>query len=91
MSIASCTQGTMEKPDHEVETLAELFDSLAKRGTPPSHALCCHKDSSMSDEYTIFTVVEDTTKMTDEADKEWYRQAADNQRFLLRNATYLVE
>lgn len=91
MSIASCTQGTIEKPDHEVESISELFDSLARRGTPPTHALCCHKDSSMSDEYTIFTVVEDTTKMTDEADKEWYRQAADNQRFLLRNATYLVE
>ncbi|MBQ6190204.1 MAG: hypothetical protein IJK45_08550 [Bacteroidaceae bacterium] len=91
MNIASCTQGTIEKPDHEVESISELFDSLARRGTPPTHALCCHKDSSMSDEYTIFTVVEDTTKMTDEADKEWYRQAADNQRFLLRNATYLVE
>ena len=91
MSIASCTQGTMEKPDHEVETISELFDSLAKRGTSPSHALCCYGDSTMSDEYTIFTVVEDTTKMTDEADKEWHRQAADNQRFLLRNATYLVE
>ena len=91
MSIASCTQGTIEKPDHEVETISELFDSLAKRGTSPSHALCCYGDSTMSDEYTIFTVVEDTTKMTDEADKEWHRQAADNQRFLLRNATYLVE
>ncbi|MBP5514304.1 MAG: hypothetical protein J6Y04_05980 [Bacteroidaceae bacterium] len=91
MSIASCTQNVTEKPDHEVETLTELFDSLANRGAPASHVISCAQDSTMSDEYTIFTVVEDTTKMTDVVDKEWYRQAADNQRFLLRNATYLVE
>lgn len=91
MSITSCTHRVAEKPDHEVETLAELFDSLTNRGTPVSHALRCFRDSTMTDEYTIFTVIEDTTQMTDMTDKDWYRHAADNQRFLLRNATYLVE
>ena len=91
MSITACTQNVTETPDHKVETIAELFDSLANRGAPPSHELRCYRDSMMSDEYTIFTVVEDTTQKTDEADKDWYRHAADNQRFLLRNATYLVE
>jgi len=91
MSITSCTHRVAEKPDHEVETLAELFDSLTNRGTPVSHALRCFRDSTMMDEYTIFTVIEDTTQMTDKTDKDWHRHAADNQRFLLRNATYLVE
>jgi plasmid stabilization system protein ParE len=91
MSITACTQNVTETPAHKVETIAELFDSLANRGAPPSHELRCYRDSMMSDEYTIFTVVEDTTQKTDEADKDWYRHAADNQRFLLRNATYLVE
>ena len=91
MSITSCTQNVAETPEHKVETIAELFDSLANRGAPPTHGLRCYRDSMMSDEYTIFTVIEDTTQMTDKTDKDWYRHAADNQRFLLRNATYLVE
>jgi len=91
MSIASCTQHDVtETPDHEVETLAELFDSLANRGAAPSHALYCYRDSTI-DEYTIFMVLEDTMQMINKDNREWYRHAADNQSFLLRNATYLVE
>ena len=34
MSITSCTHRVAEKPDHEVETLAELFDSLGHTDVP---------------------------------------------------------
>ena len=61
ISIASCTQTVAVKQQHQIETVSELFDSLANRGIYGQRALRCIEDSCMYEEYSIVHSVQDNT------------------------------
>lgn len=61
ISIASCTQTVAVKQQHQIETVSELFDSLANRGISGQRALICKEDSCMYEEYSIVHSVQDNT------------------------------
>ena len=74
MSFASCTQNLSEKPEHEIESLTELFDSLAMRGAYPRFNIDAFGDSVITEEYDYFSCLEDTMGV-DSLDVEEHEKA----------------
>ncbi len=78
MSFASCTQNLSEKPEHEIESLTELFDSLAMRGAYPRFNIDAFGDSVITEEYDYFSCLEDTMGVDSLDVEEWYKRTLDN-------------
>ena len=47
ISIASCTQTVAQKQQHQIETVSELFDTLANRGMYGQRVLTCTEDYTL--------------------------------------------
>ena len=103
----SCAPYVTEKPEHEIESINELMDSIAFRSNwGVSRNISCSKDT-LYDSYHIITTAEDTMGIDTLDVDAWYkrllanahpqkeademRREVENHQFMIRNATQLVE
>ena len=81
MSLISCTPCTpcaTEKPEHEIESINELIDSMAFRGGAiVSRTLHCYKDT-LAETYNVITVVTDTMGIDTLDVDAWYKRLVAN-------------
>ena len=92
LSIISCTQNAADTP-MQIESVSELFDSIAKRDIYGRRILRCLEDSVLIEEYNICHVLTDTTgkNHTINYDKEWMQKQAEDHNYLLRNVPELLD
>lgn len=78
MSLISCTPCVTEKPEHEVESIDELIDSIILRdGGSVNRRILCYKDT-LSDYHNIITVARDTMGLDTLDVDAWYKRLVAN-------------
>ena len=78
MSLISCTPCVTEKPEHEVESLDELIDSIAFRSNGGvTRTIQCYKDTLL-DCYHIITSAQDTMGLDTLDVDAWYKRLLAN-------------
>lgn len=88
LSIVSCTQNVADKP-MQIESVSELFDSIAKRDIYGRRILRCLEDSVLCEEYNICHTLSDATD--NDTDKEWMRKEKEEHNYLLQNVPVLLD
>ena len=91
ISIASCTQTVAQKQQHQIETVSELFDTLANRGMYGQRVLTCTEDSFLHEEYLISHYVPSNEDPNGSYDKEWFQRDAEEHKFLLQTIPELLD
>ena len=78
MGLISCTPCITEKPEHEVESIDELIDSMIIRnGLFVNRRIQCYKDT-LSDYHNIITVAQDTMGLDTLDVDAWYKRLVAN-------------
>lgn len=78
MSLISCTPCVTEKPEHEVESIDELIDSIAFRSNGGvTRTIQCYKDTLL-DCYHIITSAQDTMGLDTLDVDAWYKRLLAN-------------
>ena len=92
--IASCKQQPLPQEEpHQIESIAELFDSLTARDKSAWCFLSCSEDSVLTESYQASISMPDTTDINkhDEEYKRYIRQWIQDYDFALQNATRLFD
>ena len=87
-SVVSCTQNVADEP-MQIESVSELFDSIAKRDIYGRRILRCHENPVLIEEYNICHTLSDATEK--DVDKEWMRKETEDHNYLLQNVPELLD